>query len=199
MASHWRCRSTGIGAPGADAFRGLAQARHVDPLLGRRRACMHEQHVVVAYDERQAFEKRALSRAELRLRPRDGRLRGVAQRIVRAPEHGRIVIAEHDDRPVSGVLLDQFEHCNGIGTVAHQIAKECVTIRSQAASVREAGGDRLQVAVDVGEECQLHWRAQGKRPDCITRAHEPEAAAADWKRRALYGRVPTPAKASTRA
>ena len=48
-----------------------------------------------------------------------------------------------------------------IRAVADQIAEEDVALNRQACSVREAGLQRLAVAVDVGQECDQHCEHRG--------------------------------------
>ncbi len=98
----------------------------------------------------------ALPGAELRPRPGDGGQRVAVERVVGTPDRRRVVVAEHDDRAVRRVALDQVEHRHRIGAVADEVAEKRVSVRAQRVRVREAGGDRLEVAVDIGEQGELH-------------------------------------------
>ena len=138
------------------AFLRLRQARDINPLLGRGGAGVHEQNIVVPDNERQAREKGALLGAKLGLGPGDRGPRIGIERVVRTTKRCRIVVAEHYGRAVRRVLLDQIEHGHRIGPVPDQIAQKCIPVRSQPLSVGKAGGDRLQVAMDVCEKSQLH-------------------------------------------
>jgi len=48
--------------------------------------------------------------------------------------------------------LDQLEDGNRIGAVADEVAQKCIALGAQGARVIEARGQRLEIAVDVGEE-----------------------------------------------
>jgi hypothetical protein len=65
------------------------------------------------------------------------------------------VIAEHDDGALRSVLLDEIEHCDRIRAIADEVAEECIAVRPQGLRMREAGGDRFEIAVDVGEQSEL--------------------------------------------
>jgi hypothetical protein len=52
-------------------------------------------------------------------------------------------------------LLDQLEHGNGVRAVADVVAEEGVTARPERIGVREARGDPLEIAVNVGEQSEL--------------------------------------------
>jgi hypothetical protein len=65
------------------------------------------------------------------------------------------VIAHHDDGAVRQVPLDQLEDRDGVGAVPDEVAQERAPVSSQAVRVRETRGDRLEVAVDVGEQGYL--------------------------------------------
>jgi len=93
--------------------------------------------------------------AELPASPIGRRERASRQRIVRASQHRRIVVAHHGDRAAGHVALDQLQHCDGVGAVSDEVAQERSPVSAQAFRVRETRGDRLQVAVDVGEQGYL--------------------------------------------
>jgi hypothetical protein len=67
-------------------------------------------------------------------------------------ERGRVVIAEDHDRAAGGVRFDQLEDRDGVRAVADEVAEERVALSTQGARVIEARGERLEVAVDVGEK-----------------------------------------------
>jgi hypothetical protein len=48
--------------------------------------------------------------------------------------------------------LDELEHGDRVGAVADQVTEKRVALRTERARVVEARGQRLDVAVDVGEE-----------------------------------------------
>jgi hypothetical protein len=50
------------------------------------------------------------------------------------------------------VRFDQLEHRDGVRAVADEVAEERVALSTQGARVIEARGERLEVAVDVGEK-----------------------------------------------
>jgi len=144
------------GIDGAKTVLGLAQAGDVDPLLRRRRARVHEERILVPHDQGQPGEKRLLLRADLRARPRDRRLGIGVQRVVGTPQHGGVMVSQNHDRALGSVPLDQVEHGDRIGAIAHQITEERVALRAQGLRVSETGRECLEIAVDVGEERQLH-------------------------------------------
>ena len=90
--------------------------------------------------------------AELRARPIDCRQGASGERIVRAVERGRIVVAHHGDGAVRHVALDQLDDRDRVGAVPDEVAKERSAVSAEAFRVRETRGDRLDVAVDVGEQ-----------------------------------------------
>ena len=90
--------------------------------------------------------------AELRARPLDRRLRASRERIVLAAERRRIVVAQHGDGALRHVALDQLDDGDRVGAVPDEVAKERAAVSAQAFRVRETRGDRLDVAVDVGEQ-----------------------------------------------
>jgi hypothetical protein len=51
--------------------------------------------------------------------------------------------------------LDQLEHGDRICAVAHEVAEESATLRSQGFRVLETRGDRFEIAVDIGEQGYL--------------------------------------------
>jgi hypothetical protein len=69
-----------------------------------------------------------------------------------AAERRRVVIAEDHDRAARSVRFDQLEDRDGVGAVADEVAEERVALSTQGARVIEARGERLEVAVDVGEK-----------------------------------------------
>jgi hypothetical protein len=62
------------------------------------------------------------------------------------------VVAEHHDRAARGVRLDQLEDGHRVGAVADEVAQKCIALGAQGARVIEARGQRLEVAVNVGEK-----------------------------------------------
>jgi hypothetical protein len=50
------------------------------------------------------------------------------------------------------VRFDQLEHRDRVGAVADQVAQKRMALGPEGSRVIEARGQRLQVAVDVGEE-----------------------------------------------
>jgi hypothetical protein len=50
------------------------------------------------------------------------------------------------------VRFDQLEHRHRIGAVADKVAQKRMALGPEGSRVIEARGQRLQVAVDVGEE-----------------------------------------------
>ena len=101
--------------------------------------------------------------AELRTGPVDGGQCTPREGIVRPPQGGSVMVAHHDDGAFRSVLLDQVEHCDGIGAVADEVAQERTPVSSQGVRVLEACGDRFEIAVEVGEEGYLQtglvfWR-----------------------------------------
>jgi hypothetical protein len=62
------------------------------------------------------------------------------------------VIAEHNHGAARRVRFDQLEHRDRIGAVADQVAQKRMALGPEGSRVIEARGQRLQVAVDVGEE-----------------------------------------------
>jgi hypothetical protein len=62
------------------------------------------------------------------------------------------MVAEHDDRALARVLLDDLENPDRVGAVADQVAEKRIALRTEGLGVREARGQRLEVAVDVREE-----------------------------------------------
>ncbi len=51
--------------------------------------------------------------------------------------------------------FDEVEHRDRIGSVADEVAEKGIAVRAQRVGVREARGDGLEVAVDVGEQGEL--------------------------------------------
>ena len=70
----------------------------------------------------------------------------------RAADGRRVVIAEHHDGAARRMRFDQLEHGDRIRAVADQVTQERVALRPQGRRVIEARGQRLEVAVDVGEK-----------------------------------------------
>src|SRR4051812_47793400 len=66
------------------------------------------------------------------------------------------MVAQHHDRPALGMLLYEIEHGDGVRAVADEVAQECEALGAERSGVRKARGERLQVAVNVGEKSQLH-------------------------------------------
>ena len=66
------------------------------------------------------------------------------------------MIAEDDDCAVRRVPFDQVEHRYRIRAVADEVAEKRVAVRPQGLRMREAGGDRFEIAVDIGEQSELH-------------------------------------------
>ena len=89
---------------------------------------------------------------ELRTRPFDCRQGASRERIVRAAERRRIVVAQHGDGALRHVALDQLDDGDRVGAVPDEVAKERSAVSAEAFRVRETRGDRLDVAVDVGEQ-----------------------------------------------
>jgi hypothetical protein len=50
------------------------------------------------------------------------------------------------------VRFDQLEHGDRVGAVADQVAQKRMALGPEGGRVIEARGQRLEVAVDVGEE-----------------------------------------------
>ena len=50
------------------------------------------------------------------------------------------------------MALDQLDDGDRVGAVPDEVAKERAAVSAQAFRVRETRGDRLDVAVDVGEQ-----------------------------------------------
>jgi len=96
-----------------------------------------------------------LARTELRASPVDGGHGVPAERVVRAPQRGGVVVAEYNDGAVRSVSLDELEHPYRVGPVAHEVAEKHVPVRPQRVRMRKARGDRLEIAVDIGEEGEL--------------------------------------------
>jgi len=69
-----------------------------------------------------------------------------------AAERRRVVVAEDHDGAARGVRFDQLEDRDRIGAVANEVAEERIAVSAQGARVVEARGQRLEVAVDVGEK-----------------------------------------------
>ena len=96
-----------------------------------------------------------LAGPKLRARPGDRGERVAIENVVWAAQRGGIVIAKDDDGTIRRIALDQLEHGDRIGTVADVIAEERIAGRAQRVSMSEAGRDRLEVAVDIGEQSEL--------------------------------------------
>ena len=91
----------------------------------------------------------------MRSRPWPGRERIAVEHVVGSAQCSCVVIAEHHDRAVRRIPLDQLEHGDRIGAVAHMVAEERITACAQRVGVSEAGRDRFEVAVDIGEQSEL--------------------------------------------
>jgi hypothetical protein len=65
------------------------------------------------------------------------------------------MVAEHDNGTVRGILLDQFEHRHWIGAITDEVAEKRISIRSQRIRMREARGDGLEIAMNIGEQGEL--------------------------------------------
>src|SRR5262249_8852325 len=92
-------------------------------------------------------------------RPVDGR----AQRLVhvaRSLDHRLVVIASDYERAFGGIAGDDLDDLLRIGAIAHEIAEERVARRTACGGVLEAGLERFQVAVHVGEERDDHARVE---------------------------------------
>jgi hypothetical protein len=50
------------------------------------------------------------------------------------------------------VRFDQFEHSDRVGAIADEVTEKCIALGAQGARVIETRGERLEVAMDVGEE-----------------------------------------------
>ena len=78
------------------------------------------------------------------------------QRIVVATEHRRIVVAQYHGRAGQRVPFDQIDDRHRIGSIADVVAEEGEAVGPEAPRVREAGGERFQIAMYVGEQSQFH-------------------------------------------
>ena len=132
---------------------------------------MHEQHIVVLDCQRQGLEEDALSWPELVPGPGDRGLRIGVHETGGVADRCRIVVAEHHHCAIGRVAFDQVEHGHGIRPIADQVAQKGVAIRPQRSRVGKAGGNCLQVAVNVSEQGQLHWVVHSKQvsePESVT-------------------------------
>ena len=143
------------GIRGPDALFRFSRTGDIDPPVGRDRAGMHEQDVIIPHDERQTRQEGALLFAELALCPINGNRRANAERDI-AAERGGIMVAEDDHCAIHSMLLDQVKHCHWIGTVADEVTQKRVTLCPERLGVIEASRDCFEIAVNIGEECQLH-------------------------------------------
>ncbi len=66
------------------------------------------------------------------------------------------MVAEHHGRAGHRVLFDQVDDGHRVRPIADEVAKERIPVGPEPLRVREAGGERFQIAVYVGEEGQLH-------------------------------------------
>src|SRR2546426_2225941 len=160
------------GARRLHAVLRLPRPGDIRPALRRCSTGMNEQDVVVPDGERQAVQEGALPAAELRLRPGDRLLRGGVEAADGLTDCCSVVVAEHHDRALRRVLLDQVQHGDRVGPIADQIAEERVALGSKRLGVLEASAERFQVAVNVGEQSQLHSHPAAPRfnspPDHFT-------------------------------
>jgi hypothetical protein len=114
-----------------------------------------EEEVFTCDGQRQRFQKGALAALELRARPGDGGHRIAVELGVLLADGGGIVVAENDDGAVRGILLDELEDRYRVRSIPDEVTEKGVAIHAQRVGVCEARGDRLEVAVDVGEESEL--------------------------------------------
>ena len=140
-----------IHISGPDALLRRHLIGDVAPLLGRGRAGMYEQHIVLLHRQRHGFQEGALPFAKLVPGPCDRGLRVGVHAAGGAADRRRIVVAEHHHCAIGRVPRDQVEHGHGIPPIADQVAEECVPIRPQRSRMGKAGANCLQVAVNVSK------------------------------------------------
>jgi hypothetical protein len=116
---------------------------------------MHVEDVLRLDRKRERGQEGAMARAELPTGPVDGGECAPPEGVVRPAQCRGVVVAHHDDGAARSVLLDQVEYRDRIGAIADQIAQERTLVSPQGVRVREARGDRFEIAVDVGEESYL--------------------------------------------
>ena len=112
---------------------------------------MDKAHFVLAYAQRQRGQEILCFLGE-RL---SGLVNDRAQRVVHVSRRsceGVFVIAFDDDSPLRSVTRDNVDDFLRIGAVPHEVAEEGIAIRSGVSSVFQARLQRLEVAVDIGEE-----------------------------------------------
>jgi hypothetical protein len=93
---------------------------------------------------------------ELRARPGNHAIGRAVEGVGGGVEHRRVVVAAHHDGAALGVLGDLLEHGPRIGAVPYEVAEERVPIHAPPPGVSQARIERLEVGVDVGEECEAH-------------------------------------------
>ena len=94
-------------------------------------------------------------RVELPARPLD-RQRRLVVHALRHADRGAVVIAEQRDRAARDEILHGVDREARIGAVADVVAEEDMAIDRMPLRMREAGFERLAVAVDVGEQGDQH-------------------------------------------
>ena len=67
-----------------------------------------------------------------------------------------VVVALHRDRAFFDVALHRGDDRLGIGAVARQVAEKRVALRAGFVRVPQAGVERLEIRVHVGQECEDH-------------------------------------------
>ena len=96
---------------------------------------------------------------EPRASPHNRLLRDPVHGVGAGRDHRGVVVPAHHHRARVRVRGDDVQHGRGVGAVADQVADERKRLGSRGACVVEAGGERLQVRVDVGEDGELHRAA----------------------------------------
>ena len=99
----------------------------------------------------------ALLRTELTVCPLGAHIAHLLHSAGRGQRHLLVVAAQH--RGALGLQgHDAFQHLGGVRSVAHQVAQKRELLRTLRPRVRQAGLQRMQIAVDVGKQCQFHDR-----------------------------------------
>jgi hypothetical protein len=117
---------------------------------------VREEDSVLADDERERGQERALRVREPPTRPGDRSLGDVVHVVRLADERRLVVVSLHCERTAIDVAPDEIDHRSGIGAVADEISGEREALRAVRSGVIEAGPNRLEVRVEVCEQRELH-------------------------------------------
>ncbi len=171
----------------AQAALGVGRRADVAPGLRRPGVGVDEQDRSFLGLHGEACEERGLRRVETLPRPHDGAHR-IGIHVGRGVSERRVVVAAHGERAVGAGRHHRVAAPGGVGAVADHVAQKDVPLHPAAARVGEAGGKRLPVGVDVGEDGGKHGVSAVAFDEFDRQMHRPPI-------RQSADRPPGPAKA----